>query len=152
MKRRFPLHVHISTLFLALLLIVGGLIGGLGYTISRDILRSTADAMSTRIGRETLREFTNLIGPAEMATRLMSMDEITRAESLDQRLENLGFIREALSNSPELSSLYVGYGNGDFFLVRRIWDDDERKHFDAPEQTAYVAVSYTHLDVYKRQA
>ena len=110
MKRRFPLHVHISTLFLALLLIVGGVIGGIGYTISRDILKSTADAMSTRIGRETLREFTNLIGPAEMATRLMSMDEITRAESLDQRLENLGFIREALSNSPELSSLYVGYG------------------------------------------
>ena len=144
MKRRFPLHVHISTLFLALLLIVGGLIGGLGYTISRDILRSTADAMSTRIGRETLREFTNLIGPAEMATRLMSMDEITRAESLDQRLENLGFIREALSNSPELSSLYVGYGNGDFFLVRRIWNGDERKHYDAPEQTAYVVQSIDH--------
>ncbi len=31
MKRRFPLHVHISTLFLALLLIVGGVTGGLGY-------------------------------------------------------------------------------------------------------------------------
>ena len=31
MKRRFPLHVHISMLFMALLLIVGGVTGGLGY-------------------------------------------------------------------------------------------------------------------------
>ena len=70
MKLRFPLHIHISTLFVILLLIVGSVIGGLGYTISRDILKSTSNALSSRIGRETLREFTNLIGPVEMATRL----------------------------------------------------------------------------------
>ena len=32
-------------------------------------------------------------------------------------------MREALNNSPALTSLYVGYGNGDFFMVRRIWND-----------------------------
>ena len=48
MKRRFPLHVHISTLFLTLILIVGGVIGGLGYKISRDILETTASDLSAR--------------------------------------------------------------------------------------------------------
>ena len=69
MKRRFPLHIHISTLFLILLLIVGGGIGWLGYTISRDILYSTSNTLNSRIAQEALREFKNAIGPAEMAAR-----------------------------------------------------------------------------------
>ena len=146
MKRRFPLHVHISTLFLILLLIVGGAIGGLGYTISRDILKTTANELSSRIGRETSREFSNVIGPAEMATRLLSQNDIATAGSLEQRLKSIGFIREALNDSPELSSLYVGYGNGDFLLVRRLWNDADRAAFKAPEQTAYIVQSIEHVN------
>ena len=137
MKRRFPLHIHISTLFAILLLIVGSVIGGLGYTISRDILKSTSNVLSSRIGRETLREFTNLIGPVEMATRLLSLDDISTAKTLAQRLENLGFICAALNKSSELTSLYIGYGNGDFFLVRRLWNEADRalfKHGDGRGQ------------------
>ena len=53
MTRRFPLHVHISTLFIALILLVGGVIGGLGYRISSEILETTASELNTRVGRET---------------------------------------------------------------------------------------------------
>ena len=144
MKNRFPLHVHISALFLILILLVGGVIGGLGYRISRDILESTARELSVRIVRETLREFTGIIAPAEVATRLLSLDGITQAKSLEARLEHLGFMREALHSSSELTALYVGYGNGDFFFVRHVWNDSERKIFDAPGSTAYVVQSIDH--------
>jgi HD-GYP domain-containing protein (c-di-GMP phosphodiesterase class II) len=144
MKNRFPLHVHISVLFLILIVLVGGVIGGLGYRISRDILVSTASEMSVRIGRETLREFTGIIGPAEVATRLLSLDDITQAKSLEARLENLAFMREALHSSSDLTALYVGYGNGDFFFVRHVWNDSERKVFDAPASAAYVVQSIDH--------
>ena len=144
MKRRFPLHVHISTLFLTLILIVGGVIGGLGYKISHNILETTASDLSARISRETLSEFTNIIGPAEMATRLLSFDGITQAKSLDERLANLGFMREALNNSEALTSIYVGYGNGDFFMVRRIRSESGRKFFNAPEGTAFIVQSIDH--------
>ena len=132
MKRRFPLHVHISTLFLILILLVGGAIGGLGYRISHGILESTANKLSDTIGHEMAREFSSLIRPAEMATRLMSLDGITQARTLDARLENIGFMREAMNNAAEVSGFYVGYENGDFFLMRRIWQDAERAIFDAP--------------------
>ena len=132
MKRRFPLHIHISLLFIALILLVGGVIGVLGYKISRDILETSASELNSRIGRETESAFTHIVAPAEMATRLLSFDSITEARSLDERLANLGFMREALSNSAALSSLYIGYGNGDFFLVRRILGEPERQFFAAP--------------------
>ncbi len=144
MTRRFPLHVHISTLFLVLILLVGGVIGGLGLKISRDILESTANQLDARIDAETLAEFSNLLGPAEMATRLVSFDGITQAASLEARLGNLGFMREALNNSPALTSIYVGYANGDFFMVRRIWNDENRNFFKAPGGTAYIVQSIEH--------
>ena len=34
MRRHYPLHVHISTLFLALILLVCGVLGGIGYQLS----------------------------------------------------------------------------------------------------------------------
>ena len=144
MTRRFPLHVHISTLFIVLILLVGGVIGGLGYRISSEILKTTASELNTRIGRETVGEFSNIIGPAEMATRLLSYDGITQARSLEERLLNLGFMREALNNSSALTSLYVGYGNGDFFMIRRIWDEADGKVFDAPEKSAFMVQSIDH--------
>ena len=141
MTRRFPLHVHISTLFIALILLVGGVIGGLGYRISSEILETTASELNTRVGRETVGEFAGIIAPAEMATRLLSYDGITQATSLEERLQNVGFMREALNNSSALTSLYVGYGNGDFFMVRRIWDETDGKAFDAPEKSAFMVQS-----------
>jgi HD-GYP domain-containing protein (c-di-GMP phosphodiesterase class II) len=141
MTRRFPLHVHISTLFIALILLVGGVIGGLGYRISSEILETTASELNTRVGRETVGEFAGIIAPAEMATRLLSYDGITQATSLEERLQNVGFMREALNNSSALTSLYVGYGNGDFFMVRRIWDETDGKAFDAPEGSAFMVQS-----------
>ena len=119
MTRRFPLHVHISTLFIALILLIGSVIGGLGYRVSREILETTAGDLNARIGRETLSEFTNLIGPAEMAARLVSHDGVTRTGSLAERMNYLGFMRTALDNSAALTSIYVGYGDGDFFMLRR---------------------------------
>lgn len=55
-QRRFPLHVHITARFLILLLVVGGVMGGLGYTVNRDILRRSASAFSERVGHDMLRE------------------------------------------------------------------------------------------------
>ena len=139
MKRRLPLHVHISTLFVVLILLIGGVIGGLGYRSSQEILAATAGDLNSRIGRETLGEFTNLIGPAEMAARLVSHDGITRTGSLAERLNYLGFMRTALDNSAALTSLYVGYGNGDFFMLRRFHDPAEGKAFNAPPQAVQTA-------------
>ena len=144
MKFRFPLHIHISTLFLILILSVGSIIGGLGYTISRDILKTSSDALSARISHQTLHEFSNIIAPAEMAVRLLSLDEITRASTLEKRLNNLDFITEALRDSPELTSLYIGYANGDFFLIRRIGNEADRSAFDAPNNSAYIVQSISH--------
>ena len=89
MNRRYPLHIHITTLFLVLILVVGGLLAGIGYKLTRDMLESAADDLSMRISAETLRELGSAIAPAELAVNIMTYGPINLATTLRSRLERL---------------------------------------------------------------
>lgn len=141
MKRRYPLHIHISTLFLVLMLVVGGLLAAVGYKLSRDMLENAAEDLVQRISAETLRELKSAIAPAEMAVNMLSYGAITAAGKLSLRMDRLDMLREALASSDALSSIYVGYDDGDFFFVRRIRNDVERTRLKAPESAQYVVQS-----------
>jgi HD-GYP domain-containing protein (c-di-GMP phosphodiesterase class II) len=141
MTRRYPLHIQISTLFLLLLLIVGGSLAAVSYKASRDMLETSAEELSLRISRELLGDFQRLIEPAEMAIGMLSYDRLTTAESLRTRMEQLDMIRGVLDKAPALSALYFGYGSGDFFFVRRLRGDQDRALFNAPPNTRYMVQS-----------
>ena len=141
MQRRFPLHIHISTLFLVLILLVGALVGGLGYQLSRDLLNEQGEDLTRRVTGQTLGELGHLVAPAEMAVRLLEYDAITSSTSVSQRWARLGMLREALSNSSALSSLYIAYANGDFFFMRRLRDAAERQSLGAPATALYMVQS-----------
>ena len=141
MNRDYPLHIHISTLFLVVIVIIGGLIGGVGYKLSSDTLTSAADDLARRISHETGNDLVNLIKPAEMATSLLRHDAITKAGTYEERRRRLHVLTDALAKSPAVVSIYVGYRTGDFFLVRRIENDRDRERFSAPPATAFVVQS-----------
>ena len=144
MKRAFPLHMHISSLFMLLLLLVGGIIGGVGYKFSRDIIESSAVELTQRSVRETAGEFQQAVVPAETAVRLLSHDIVADRGSLKDALQRLPYYRAVLDSSVSLTSIYVGYQNGDFFMVRRIADEAERIGAKAPAATLYIVQSIEH--------
>jgi HD-GYP domain-containing protein (c-di-GMP phosphodiesterase class II) len=141
MRRPYPLHIHISTLFLTLIVAVCAVLAGIGYRLSSSLLESSAASLTSRISRETLLEMRLIIDPAQMATRLLSQQSVSTARSLVQRLESLPFLRLALDDSPALSSLYVGYDNGDFFLLGRIGHGSASESARAPSAARYVVQS-----------
>ena len=141
MKRLFPLHIHISTLFLLLLLLVGGLIGFFGYHSSRNMLETAAEDLTRRIAHETLGELRQVIPPAEMAVNLLRHSAIADSAAYKDRVQRLGLLREVLNGSSALSSIYFGYDSGDSFLLRRISDEAERQIFKAPEGTRFILQS-----------
>jgi len=141
MRRRYPLHIHITTLFLIQILLVGGLIGGFSYKLSYEMLESAADDVTQRMVREMLGELQRIVAPAEMAIGLLSESAITEMSSTDQRLQRVGLMRQALDNSAALSSVYAGYTNGEFFFMRRLMNDAERSAMKAPPGTQYVVQS-----------
>ena len=138
MKRRFPLQIHISTIFLVLLLLVGGILGGIGYGLARQILGETAHDLTHRIHREILGNFSSLVAPAGVAVRLLGRDNLVDEPGFEHKQRGLPFMQALLDSSPAMTSIYIGYADGGFFMLRRLSDNEDRGIFQAPPGTRYV--------------
>jgi HD-GYP domain-containing protein (c-di-GMP phosphodiesterase class II)/HAMP domain-containing protein len=147
MKLKLPLHVHISVIFFVLILLVGSLIAHQGYRLSRDVMTSSAAELVRRVGLEMRNEIASIITPAELATKLLSQSTLPRAVSFDARMAAVPLMAEALQGSPSLSSIYVGYPNGDFFFLRHIADATDKAEqgtLGAPANTRFIVQAIEH--------
>ncbi len=140
-RRRFPLYLHISTLFMLLLLVVGSTLAWLSYHRSAQIIEDAVQDVLGRIVRETSSELEGIIAPARAAITLQAEQRVVRARNQAERLDSLGYFARALESTPAATALYVGYDDGDFFLVRKVEDPLTAKVLGSPPNTLYAVQS-----------
>src|SRR5690606_17926397 len=63
------------------------------------------------------------------------------ADTLEQRLERLPVVADILSSSHIVSAVYAGYGNGDFFLFRKLQSSGAAQFPDAPVNSHFLLQS-----------
>ncbi len=140
-KRSYPLRIHISTLFVVLILVACGSISILFYIKSRDMVARETEKLVDRIVSESTREIERLFGPPKTLADLLANSAIAKAVSLDQRLVSMPVLKEAIAGNPEIASVYIGYPDGDFFQFRKLRDERDRAIFNAPEQSQWLVQS-----------
>lgn len=141
MKRGIPLHIYLSTLFLAVSLGIGGIVAIAGYRLSHDLLETSAAELTPRVGREVLGVLQNHLKPADQLARVISHSALVDARSFEARWQQLPMMRAGLDSSGVFSSLFVGYADGDFFMLRRLASEAQRAALDAPAEAAYLVQS-----------
>lgn len=139
--KQYPLHIQVSTLFLTLILLCGGSLLSIGYLTSRDLINSMADDLSERISRETMGELQKILRPVDTVVNVLALDELAQARTLERRMARLPLVQNLLDRHPVLASVYVGYADGDFFMVRHIQSELERLQLNAPADTVYMVQS-----------
>jgi HD-GYP domain-containing protein (c-di-GMP phosphodiesterase class II) len=140
--RRYPLHVYLSFLFSTLMfifLVVAIIVNDHG---TKRILLATARSQFSEIANNISQGvqwgYGSTIGLAE----LLSTSEITQARSLPERMKRIAILAQPLRGRNIVSAAYVGYANGDFFLVRRLVRGSElARSLKAPAATAYLVQS-----------
>ncbi|MDM8350069.1 HD domain-containing phosphohydrolase [Pseudomonas sp. sp1636] len=141
----FPLHVHISLLFTLLLLLTGVALGLFNYQQNTQIILSSSAKLFERIQQDVQEDLQHTYQPIR---RLLSL--LTRAEQIHghdryERMALLPLFAQALRDNPKLASLYLGYGDGDFFMVRPLRSDSLKNAFDAPPDAAFQVWSINRL-------
>ncbi|QDZ29958.1 HD domain-containing phosphohydrolase [Noviherbaspirillum sp. UKPF54] len=136
--RLFPIRVYIGVLIIGLMLISGFCIGLYNYAENTQLLLKTGNVLFERARQATRLTVSNLFAPTQMLVNLLSQQQVTRAGTLQERLDNLPYLVEALNQHPPLSALYVGNERGDFFLVRPLRTEAQRIAWQAPIGTFYV--------------
>jgi HD-GYP domain-containing protein (c-di-GMP phosphodiesterase class II) len=140
-SRRYPLYIHLSVLFSALVLVAGAAIAWLGYLGSRDVALAAAEDVFGHVGRETYSSLRESLQPVANHAELLALEPVARASSLAARLEALPIMRLAFGGEAPLAASYVGYDDGGFFLMRPLPDEPARALFKAPAGSAYLVQS-----------
>ncbi|UCC56153.1 MAG: hypothetical protein JSU75_12655, partial [Gammaproteobacteria bacterium] len=138
-KLQYPLHVTISVLFIALILLLGVVLSWQNYSKTSDIILTSADRVYDQIARELVIDFKATYNPVADTLQLLALTPVMNAATLDSRLESLVTIRTALTNEPSVTAIQVGYDNGDYFIVRSTQSDFMRKRFSAPDDSHFMA-------------
>src|SRR5690606_32296609 len=136
-ERRFPLHVHISVLFTLLLLGSGILLGLFNYHQTSQIILSSSKQLFGQMREEVESDLTHTYQPIRHLLGLLALNERNLSRDSYQRMSLLPMFAQALRDIPKLASLYLGYEDGDFFMVRPLRNARIKQIFDAPDQAAY---------------
>ncbi|MCP1417830.1 HD-GYP domain-containing protein (c-di-GMP phosphodiesterase class II) [Pseudomonas laurylsulfativorans] len=143
-QRRFPLHVHISVMFTFLLLLTGVLLGLFNYRQTTQIILSSSEKLFNRIEQDVRLDLHSTYAPIRHLLSLLALDPAGQSADLEQRLALLKPFSQSLDDNPNLASLYLGYDNGDFFMVRPLSTPEVKALVKAPDTAAYQVWSIEH--------
>lgn len=148
---RFPLHVHIATLFIGLILLMAVVLGWFNYQQNSRVLLSATEQLYSQIASELGSGLQSAYRPIIGMVEILADSEIMATTGLDGRLERLNMFSRVMGQHEQLVALAVGYGTGDFFIVRSLQADDMRERFSAPGAATLVVDSTVADDAGGRQ-
>jgi len=114
------LQILLSILFVLLVLTVGSILAILDYWRAREIANTASSELFEHLGREMSLQVNAVYTPISQVVSILTKQDLIRDKNLDQRLRNLTAWAEVLNNNSALTELFVGFENGDFFLLRNI--------------------------------
>lgn len=135
--RRYPLHLHLTLLFSALLLLTGALLAMLGYAGSRAIALATSEAQFASLAREADARLSLALAPGARAVDLLAVHPLAAATGIEARLRALPTLAMAVDD-PAFDAVSVAGPDGSFFLLRPLRSAAQRSQFGAPADAAYL--------------
>ena len=137
-RRLYRLNIHIGTLFIVLILVVGLALAWVSYKqISRIILDST-ETLFAQTAVELQLQFQKEYRPIATSVRLLASAAITEAQTLQERIKYMPIFSEVIREEPQVTGFQVGYENGDYFILRPLNTDYKKQVFSAPDYASYM--------------
>jgi len=143
-RKRYPLHIHIASLFTILILIVGVTLAWFGYRQISNLAFDTTEILFAKTADELALQFQKEYRPVSTSVRLLASSPISEARELEERMQHLPLLAEVINNEPQIAGFHVGYANGDFFLIIPLKNDDIRAVFSAPDEAFFLVNHISH--------
>ncbi|NOQ17111.1 MAG: HAMP domain-containing protein [Methyloprofundus sp.] len=136
--KKYSLHATTSTIFISLVIIFGSILSWQNYSKTSEVLVASGNYVFEQLNRELALEFGSMRKSVKQVVNFVAYSPISQSSSLAPRLQSLQLLAIALADVPEISTIQVGYPNGDVFLIRPTNTDAVRKIFSAPSEASFV--------------
>lgn len=140
LKNRYPLHIQIAALFTLLIVSIGSVIVIFSHSQLTKLTEISTNRQYQKTGEAIAAELDAVTRTMMMSVNILTGMPITEAATLEQRMAAVGKFVEILKQNHYASSIYVGYPDGDFFMLRRITAAN-RAFFNAPESVQWLVQS-----------
>ncbi|STQ89522.1 HD domain-containing phosphohydrolase [Iodobacter fluviatilis] len=137
----WPIKLSIATVVVLCMLVLAVGVIGIGWSGARSTLLDTAARTARDAGQLITEKSRRMLEPAQATLRMLVADPIASATHLEDRLLRLGTLSDVLTANELMSSVFVGYSDGSFMLVRPLDREEIRKKFNAPPMSNFMVQS-----------
>lgn len=131
---------RLSALFtLTALLLTVTLLTLFQYQQLSRVMLSTGDELFERLSLQVETQLENMYQPPSQALSLLSLGNLPNTDTLAQRLPHLQSFAQVLRDNPQLNSVYIGWPDGDYLMLRPLDVTENQNRFDAPELARWMA-------------
>lgn len=139
----WPIKVSIATVVVSAMVLLAAVILSLGWRDVRLSLLGTAGLKAHDAGQLITEKARRLLEPSQATLRQLAFDSIADAKTLDQRIARLHVMADELTANELVASVFVGYADGSFLLIRPLEQLDMRTRFEAPPRANFMVQSRT---------
>ncbi len=144
---RFPLYLTLAGVFVTIFVVFGLALILFFNRESRRIEILGSSDLVDRIGDNVRLSIAELYQPAQNLVDISSKLAALAGTGLDERMQALGALTEALRLNPTMSSIFVGSDDGEFFLVRTVGDRRVvAQSLEAPPGSRFAVQSIERVD------
>jgi HD-GYP domain-containing protein (c-di-GMP phosphodiesterase class II) len=137
----WPIKVSIASVVVTSMLLLAIAIIGIGWVGARESLLEAASRTARDAGLLITEKSHRMLEPAQATLRLLTSSSLATATRLDERLSGLQTLSDVIEANELISSVYVGYSDGSFFLVRALDLPQTRERFKAPPRSNFLVQS-----------
>ncbi len=140
---RVPLHVHVATLFVVLVLGVGGLLAVTQYQTASRIILDSSRQLIDHIARQIQGDLKTRQHHVAGTINLARVSGIEKATDWQQRSAYLPWLKQILLNHKGMTNFIVGYPDGDVVLLHAADTAEQQAVYQVPADT-FLAID--HID------
>lgn len=138
LKHRWRIRVVMAIMMVIAITFTAVTLISVNWIGTRTLLLNTAASKAEMTSQITEQKMQHIVGPSTALLRVLALDPVADATTLEERLHRLRVFTTDLRASPLLTAVYIGYDNGDYFLVSPLNKPEIRQSYHAPEQAKYV--------------
>lgn len=117
---------------LSLLALAGIALAIYQYHQHSRVMLSAGNELAERLHQQLQEQLLAAYQAPRQALHLLQHDELLRTRSLEQRRPHLHKLLSVLQHNPQLGSIYIGWPDGDYLMLRPLHSLTLRERFDAP--------------------
>lgn len=108
------------------------------YQQQSKAMLATGHSLFGHISQQIEQDLLGLYQPPIQALNLLALSDLPASTALEQRLPHLPKLVQVVQDNPQLNSLYQGWPDGDYLMLRPLRNEAIRSRFDAPPQAVWM--------------